>query len=144
MASHHRRPGCSRESQRALPHVHLGLPVYAVGHSLVAFALVNGFIALLTHRRAEGLFGWLLHILIDIPTHSFNYYATRFLWPISDFRVDGIAWWTPWFWVSTYAALDVIYVGLWRKRSLREAAEVHSRQVADCGNPPPGTRRVAG
>jgi hypothetical protein len=28
--------------------------------------------------------GWLLHILIDIPTHSFRYYETRFPWPISD------------------------------------------------------------
>jgi hypothetical protein len=41
------------------------------------------------------MLGWLLHIAIDIPTHSFRYYATRFLWPVSDFRIDGIAWRTP-------------------------------------------------
>jgi hypothetical protein len=21
----------------------------------------------------------------------------RFLWPVSEYRIDGIAWWTPWF-----------------------------------------------
>jgi hypothetical protein len=54
-------------------------------------------------------------IVIDIPTHSLSYYATRFLWPISEFRIDGIAWWTRWFWAATYAALAVVYVLLWRK-----------------------------
>src|SRR5260370_24413647 len=44
--------------------------------------------------------GWLLHIVIAIRTHSFSYYATTFLWAVSDYRVDGIAWWTPWFWVG--------------------------------------------
>jgi membrane-bound metal-dependent hydrolase YbcI (DUF457 family) len=60
------------------------------------------------------LLGWLLHILIDITTHSFSYYATRFLWPVSDFRINGVAWWTSLFWIMTYAALVVAYGALWR------------------------------
>jgi hypothetical protein len=34
---------------------------------------------------------------------------------VSDFRIDGIAWWTPWFWTATYAALAAVYLALWRK-----------------------------
>ena len=63
------------------------------------------------------MLGWLLHIVIDIPTHSLRYYATRFLWPVSDYRIDGIAWWTPWLWVTTYGALGVVFFLLWKSRS---------------------------
>lgn len=102
----------------ALPadgHVHIGLPLYPAAHSLIVFALAFALTAILARRIVFEMFGWLLHILIDIPTHSFSYYATRFLWPISDIRIDGIPWWTPWFWIATYAALAVVYFLLWRK-----------------------------
>jgi hypothetical protein len=99
-----------------LPHVHIGLPLYPAGHSLLVFLLVFGIAAILARRIVIEMLGWLLHILIDIPTHSFSYYATRFLWPVADFRIDGIAWWTPWFWAATYAALVVVYFRLWMKR----------------------------
>jgi hypothetical protein len=98
-----------------LPHVHLGLPLYPFAHSAVMFLMVFAITTILARRIVWPLFGWLLHILIDIPTHSFSYYATRFLWPISEFRIDGIAWWTRWFWVSTYVALAAVYLLMWRK-----------------------------
>jgi hypothetical protein len=74
------------------PPVHIGLPLYPAGHSLIVFLLVFGLTSILARRVVFEMLGWLLHILIDMPTHSLSYYATRFLWPISDYRVDGIAW----------------------------------------------------
>jgi hypothetical protein len=97
------------------PPVHIGLPLYPAGHSLIVFLLVFGITSILARRIVFEMLGWLLHILIDIPTHSFSYYATKFLWPLSDYRVDGIAWWTPWFWMATYAALVVVWFILWRR-----------------------------
>jgi hypothetical protein len=97
------------------PRVNLGFPVYPAVHSLVVFAIAFAVVSAVARRPVLPMLGWLMHILIDIPTHSFSYYATRFLWPLSDFRVDGIAWWTPWFWAATYAALAVVYVLMWRK-----------------------------
>jgi hypothetical protein len=102
-----------------VPHFRIGLPLYAAAHSLVVFTLVFAIAALLARRPVYAMLGWLLHILIDIPTHSLSYYATRFLWPVSDVRVDGIAWWTPWFWVATYAAIVVAYVVMWKRGWLR-------------------------
>lgn len=102
-----------------LPHVHLGLPLYALGHSLIVFAAVLGLSALVTRRLVVSLAGWLLHILIDIPTHSSRYYATRFLWPLSDYGFDGVPWWTPWLLGCTYASLAVTYLLLWRKGWLK-------------------------
>ncbi|MFB3825432.1 MAG: hypothetical protein ACE15B_01640 [Bryobacteraceae bacterium] len=95
-------------------HVHLGVPLYPMAHSLIVFALAAAIASILARRIVYEMLGWLLHVAIDIPTHSMRYYATRFLWPLSDIRVDGIAWWTPWFWITTYAALAVVYFLLWR------------------------------
>jgi membrane-bound metal-dependent hydrolase YbcI (DUF457 family) len=44
----------------------------------------------LARRVVLELLGWLSHVLIDIFTHSFRYYATRFLWPLSDIRFNGL------------------------------------------------------
>lgn len=96
-----------------LPWVHFGLPLYQLGHSLVVFAVVYAVVSVVARRPVLGLLGWLLHILIDIPTHSHSYYATRFLWPLSDYRFDGISWRTPWFLACTYGALAIVYLLLW-------------------------------
>jgi hypothetical protein len=100
------------------PHYHFPLPLYPMAHSLVTFALVFAITSMLARRIVYAMLGWALHILIDIPTHSYSYYATRFLWPLSDFRIDGIAWWTRWFWVATYVALALVYALMWRKHWL--------------------------
>ncbi len=99
-----------------LPHAHIGLPLYPAAHSLIVFLLVFVLGSLIARRVGTALLGWLLHILIDIPTHSSRYYPTRFLWPVSDFGIDGIAWWTPWFWWATYVALAAVFTALWMTR----------------------------
>jgi len=104
-----------------LPRVGLGVPLYPVGHSLIVFLLVFAVTSLLARRVVLELLGWLSHILIDIFTHSFRYYATRFLWPVSDIRFNGIPWWTPWFWCCTYVALAIVYFLLWKKGWLTRA-----------------------
>jgi hypothetical protein len=40
----------------------------------------------------EILYAWILHILVDIPTHSRRHWGPRFLWPLSDVVVDGVSW----------------------------------------------------
>jgi hypothetical protein len=108
-------PGPVAADGHFLPHVHVGLPLYQAGHSLLVFLVTFGICSALMRRPLFEMFGWLMHILIDIPTHSFSYYATRFLWPVSEFRIDGIAWWTPWFWAATYVGLLMVYVAMWRQ-----------------------------
>ncbi len=112
------------------PRVHIGLPLYPAGHSLIVFAAVFAMARILSRRVLFPMLGWLLHILIDIPTHSYGYYPTRFLWPASDFGVDGIAWWTRWFWAATYAALGVAYFILWKKGWLAPGRTRPAREAA--------------
>lgn len=110
------------EVGHVLPRMGIRLPLYPAGHSLIVFLLVFGLTTILARRIVYSMLGWLLHIVIDVPTHSFSYYATRFLWPISDFRIDGIAWGTPWFWAATYVALGLVYGVMWRKGWLTRSA----------------------
>jgi hypothetical protein len=60
------------------------------------------------------MLGWALHILIDIPTHSLRFFATPFLWPLSDYRFNGISWGNRWFMLANYTALAIVYILLWR------------------------------
>ena len=103
------------EIGHVLPRTGIRIPLYPAGHSLIVFVLVFGVTTILARRIVYSMLGWILHILIDIPTHRFRYYATRFLWPASDFRIDGIAWGMPWFWVATYVALVLVYGVMWWK-----------------------------
>jgi hypothetical protein len=38
------------------------------------------------------ILAWLLHILIDVPTHRRNPWGPRQLWPLSDVAYDGWSW----------------------------------------------------
>jgi hypothetical protein len=57
------------------------------------------------------LLGWWSHIVIDVFTHSTDYYAVPVLYPFTERGFDGIAWNTPWFLALNYVALGA--VGLW-------------------------------
>lgn len=51
------------------------------------------------------MLAWGVHILVDIPTHSYRFYPTPFLWPLSGWKFNGFSWGTPWFIVVNYGAL---------------------------------------
>jgi len=77
------------------------------------------------------LTGWWLHIAIDVPTHSSDYYAVPFLYPITYEGVDGVAWTTPWLLVLNYAVLGLIYWLLIRSRKVRAiSGQVSSGLIA--------------
>jgi len=82
---------------------------YSITHSLIIFSLVMLLIYFFTKRVYWFVFGWLIHILIDIPSHSKEFFPTPFLWPLSDFTFNGISWGTPWFMIINYSTLVIVY-----------------------------------
>ena len=104
--------------------------LYSTSHSLVIFSIITiGWIAILYSRRKNftapvaqilpiEMAGWMLHILIDIPTHSTQFYSTPFLWPISNIKFSGISWGTPWFLALNYAMMIIVYFVYFRKKNL--------------------------
>lgn len=60
------------------------------------------------------LLGWWSHIVIDVFTHSADYYPSPVLYPITERGFDGLAWNTPWFLVLNYVALGTVCLWLHR------------------------------
>ena len=92
--------------------------MYNLTHSLVVFALVLSVVTTIHRKVWWPLFGWALHIIIDIFTHSTDFFPTPFLWPVVDYRFNGISWAEPWFMLINYGALALVYV-VWYRRVRR-------------------------
>jgi hypothetical protein len=59
------------------------------------------------------MLGWLLHIILDIPSHSIDFFATPFLFPVSDYVFQyGARWSIPWFMILNYSLLLILFVYL--------------------------------
>ncbi len=84
--------------------------LYDVTHSLVVASLVIAFVWYVRGKPMVELFAWPLHILIDIPTHSSEFFPTPFLWPLSDYRFNGVSWGTPVIFYTNLALLAVLYL----------------------------------
>lgn len=84
--------------------------LYQYSHSLIIFAIVF-FVAWIFYRRPRfELLGWVLHILIDIPSHTLAFYPTPFLFPISNYKFPyGIQWSSAWFMIINYSLLLVVW-----------------------------------
>lgn len=88
--------------------VHL---LYGFSHSIIICAAVFLIVYLVKGKVPYFMWSWpLLHILIDVPTHTREFLPTPFLWPISEWRFPGISWGTPWFMALNYTLLISFFV----------------------------------
>ena len=69
--------------------------LYPITHSLIVFGVLFALIWIVRGQPLWEMMAWGLHILMDIPVHSFQFFPTPFLWPISDWKFDGWQWMTP-------------------------------------------------
>jgi hypothetical protein len=84
--------------------------LYNISHSLIIFSLVFLIVWLIFRKPIWIMLGWLLHILIDIPTHLIGYFPTPFLWPISNFKINGLIYWRePAFMIIDIVLLIIVY-----------------------------------
>ncbi len=84
--------------------------LYQISHSLVIFSVVFLVVWTIRRRPYYEMLGWLLHILIDIPSHSANFYPTPFLWPISDFKfLYGVSWGNQIYMIINYSLLALTW-----------------------------------
>ena len=88
------------------PMVHLlSHHLHCIMHSAVVAATVTVLLWAVRHSLWIPLLGWWSHIVIDVFTHSADYFAVPVLYPISEQGFDGLAWNTPWMLALNYAAL---------------------------------------
>lgn len=104
--------------------------LYNISHSLVIFSGVFFLVvsSKLLMSRANfrvktlvpiSMFGWLLHILLDIPTHTYEFYPTPVFWPLFGWKFDGFSWGQPWFIALNYSSiLLALYFLRWKKQKI--------------------------
>jgi hypothetical protein len=110
--------------------------LYHVSHSLVFFALAFGLVWWLRKSPALAMLGWPLHILFDIPSHRAGRFGTPFLWPLTDYRFDGVSWGQRWFMILNWSLIGAAVLGLWlwnrasRRRAARSGATAEPHHVS--------------
>lgn len=116
------RPGeIEPTPQDTLPIFRLTSLLYSISHSAVIFLVVFGAAYLIFRRPMWELGGWFIHILLDIPTHSYQFYPTPFLWPLSGWTFDGFSWETLWFLIPNYIAIIAVYLLLHKRKKFSNA-----------------------
>lgn len=93
--------------------------LYDISHSLVVFSVVFGLVFLIRRKVYWPMLAWGFAVLMDIPTHSKAFFATPFLWPISDWKFDGVSWSSPLILGLNFGGLLVGYLAWWYSRKRR-------------------------
>jgi len=94
-----------------------------VTHSLIIASVVIGLARLIRGKFLPEFFAWPLHILVDIPTHSNEFFPTPFLWPISNFHVDGISWGNPYIFFPNLVILATLYLWFFLSRKGKRSSQ---------------------
>lgn len=93
----------------------LSVSLHCVMHSAVVAGVVTLVCGALLRTLWVPLLDWWSHIVIDVFTHSVEYYPVRVLYPLSERVFDGLAWNTPWFLALNYGVLAATW--LWMLRT---------------------------
>ena len=99
---------------RALSH-HL----HCIFHSIPVAAVATLILWRWRRQWLSALLGLWLHIALDIPTHSGDYYAVPVFYPFTYWGFDGVAWTNPWVLAANYLALAGVYTWLLLARRRR-------------------------
>lgn len=91
--------------------------LHCIAHSVIVAGLVTIGVWWFGRGVLVALAGWWAHIVIDIPTHSSDYYAVPFLYPFTYWGFDGVAWKQPWVLAVNALLLAAVGGALYATRS---------------------------
>jgi len=83
--------------------------LYNITHSLVTFGVVFLVLWFILKKPFLPLWAWGFHVVLDIFTHSFEFFPTPFLWPLSDYKLDAWMWGNWWIFIPNLILLIVLY-----------------------------------
>jgi membrane-bound metal-dependent hydrolase YbcI (DUF457 family) len=93
--------------ESSIPHyVHY---LYNVTHSFIVFFVAFLLMWFLLKRPLWELGAWGLHVLVDVPTHSYAFFPTPILWPLLNWKFNGWQWTTPTILVPNFVLLSLVY-----------------------------------
>ena len=56
------------------------------------------------------MLAWPFHIILDFFTHSAEYFPTPVLWPLSDYKFNGIPWSNPYIWFANIFFIILLFI----------------------------------
>lgn len=102
------------------PPYQLSAYLYNFSHSLIIFFSIVIIVMIVKYVKNKKIIlqdfplvmlGWLLHIIMDIPTHTYKFYPTPIFWPIFGWEFkNGFSWGQPWFLALDYGLLILCFV----------------------------------
>ena len=84
--------------------------LYDFSHSLIIALFFVLIVYKINKNFSFPMLAWPFHILIDIFTHSREYFPTPIFWPISDYRFDGIPWSNPYVFLLNVIGIFLIFI----------------------------------
>ena len=97
---------------------------YDITHSLIiAFMFISIVYFFVNRNFAFAMLAWPLHILLDFPFHTTEFFPTPILWPIIDVQFDGVAWSNSYIWFSNIAGLIILYIYRYKSKPHRSKQE---------------------
>ncbi len=79
--------------------------LYNSTHSIIVFLIFFIPALIIFGEPALLMTAWLIHVLVDIPTHEKNFFGTKFLYPLSDYSINGFSWANKWFLIVNYTLI---------------------------------------
>lgn len=85
--------------------------LYDITHSLLIALICVGMIYFFINKNfAFAMLAWPLHIILDFPFHTADFFPTPIFWPVFEVRFDGVSWSTPFVWFSNIAGIIALYI----------------------------------
>lgn len=84
--------------------------LYNISHSLVIFLVVAVLMYLFIRDLFIPFLAYGFAVALDIPTHGTDFFATPFLWPLFDYKFDGIPWSEPYIFFPNLLLLLIAYM----------------------------------
>lgn len=88
----------------------ISLILYPITHSIIIFAFSFGLVWILRKSIPLAMFGWLSHIILDMPSHGEGVFATPIFYPISNWGFPyGTTWASTKFFIINYALILIVW-----------------------------------
>jgi len=91
--------------------------LYDISHSMVIASIIIFIAYKINKEFAFPMLAWPAHIILDFFTHSIEFFPTPILWPISDFKFDGIPWSNPIIFFTNVLLIFLLFIYRRKKSS---------------------------
>ena len=88
--------------------------LYDISHSMITALFFIAIAYKINKDFAWPMLAWPMHIIVDFFTHSIEFFPTPILWPISDYRFDGIPWSNPYVLGINFILIFIIFFYRWK------------------------------